>query len=90
MQRDEISERAYWLTRTREVGQLLGEHWERMEILLQRSRGAAPLAVIRPEFLETLAKVRAACRLAILSNELDLFYGNGIFGSTCRSCNILN
>jgi putative hydrolase of the HAD superfamily len=33
--------------------------------------------VIRPEFLETIAIVKAAgAPLAILSNELDLFYGS--------------
>jgi putative hydrolase of the HAD superfamily len=35
-------------------------------------------AVIRPEALATIdAAKRAGCKLAILSNELDLFYGAG-------------
>jgi putative hydrolase of the HAD superfamily len=78
MQADEISERDYWLTRTREVGRLLGEDWDRMETLVQRARGADVDAVIRPEAVAAIEAARAAgCRLAILSNELDLFYGAG-------------
>ncbi|MFM2068643.1 MAG: hypothetical protein RLZZ584_3552 [Pseudomonadota bacterium] len=76
MQAGEISERAYWLTRSREVGHLLGEHWTDMVTLVQRARGADPAAVIRPEAVAAVQAVRAAgLKLAILSNELDLFYG---------------
>jgi putative hydrolase of the HAD superfamily len=76
MQADRISERDYWLTRTREVGRLLGEDWTRMEQFVQRARGADPALVIRPEAIEAIERARAAgCRLALLSNELDLFYG---------------
>jgi putative hydrolase of the HAD superfamily len=76
MQRDEISERDYWMSRTREVGQLLGEEWERMEAFVKRARGADPAATIRPEAVAAVKAAKAAgCRLAILSNELDLFYG---------------
>lgn len=78
MQADEISERDYWMTRTREVGRLLGEDWDRMETFVQRARGADVDAVIRPEAVTAIQTARAAgCRLAILSNELDLFYGAG-------------
>lgn len=83
MQRDEISERDYWLTRTRETGQLLGETWTEMRQLVQRTRGNEVLAVIRPEFLAAIASAKqAGRRLAILSNELDLFYGEG-FRAKC-------
>ena len=76
MQRDEISERDYWLTRTREVAALVGEDWETMETFVKRARGADPSAVIRPEALAAIKAVKdAGFRLAILSNELDLFYG---------------
>ena len=76
MQADAISERDYWLARTREVGAMLGESWDRMEQLVRRARGAEPDAVIRPEARAVIAQVRAmGARLAILSNELDLFYG---------------
>jgi putative hydrolase of the HAD superfamily len=77
-QADRISERDYWLARTREVGRLVGEDWSRMEQFVQRARGADPALVIRPEALDAIARARAAgCRLALLSNELDLFYGAG-------------
>jgi len=76
MRDGQISERDYWLARTREVGRLLGEDWDRMETLVRRARGADPDAVARPETLALMRDARAAgIRLAILSNELDLFYG---------------
>jgi putative hydrolase of the HAD superfamily len=71
-----ITERDYWLVRTREIGALLGEDWERMETFVVRARGADPDAVIRPEAVAAIEAAKAAgCRVAILSNELDLFYG---------------
>lgn len=76
MQADEISERDYWLTRAKETGALVGKSWTKMSDLLIATRGDQPDAVIRPEFLATLARVKAAgVTVAILSNELDLFYG---------------
>ncbi|MBL8325665.1 MAG: HAD-IA family hydrolase [Rubrivivax sp.] len=76
MQADRISERDYWLARTREVGRLVGEDWDRMETFVQRARGADVEAVIRPEAVAAIEAAQAAGRrLAILSNELDLFYG---------------
>lgn len=79
MQAGRISERDYWLVRTREVGALLGERWGRMEQLVQRARGDEPDAVLRPETAALVEAAHAAgCRLAILSNELDLFYGRAL------------
>jgi putative hydrolase of the HAD superfamily len=76
MQAGEISERDYWLARTREVGSLVGEDWQRMETFVQRARGDAPEAAIRPEAEAAIRTAsHAGIRLAILSNELDLFYG---------------
>ncbi|WP_421914130.1 HAD family hydrolase [Mesorhizobium sp.] len=76
MQADEISERDYWRTRTREVGRLVGEDWNDMSTFVQRARGADPRAVVRPEADRAIRAAHAAgIRLAILSNELDLFYG---------------
>lgn len=73
---DRISERDYWMTRTREVGRLLGESWDSMETLVTRARGADPASVIRPQAIAAVKATKAAgCALAILSNELDLFYG---------------
>ncbi|MGN6305064.1 MAG: HAD family hydrolase [Mesorhizobium sp.] len=76
MQADEISERDYWKTRTREVGALVGEDWADMSTFVRRARGAEPEAVVRPEADRAIrAAHEAGIRLAILSNELDLFYG---------------
>lgn len=76
MQAGRISERDYWMARTREVGRLLGEDWTRMEQFVVRARGADPSAVMRPEAMAAVERAAAAgVRLAILSNELDLFYG---------------
>ncbi|TPM35695.1 HAD-IA family hydrolase [Mesorhizobium sp. B2-3-4] len=76
MQANEISERDYWRTRTSEVGRLVGEDWQAMETFVQRARGAEPEKVVRPEADRAIRAIQAAgFRLAILSNELDLFYG---------------
>ncbi len=76
MQAGQITERAYWLERTREVGALIGEHWTEMSQFVRAARGAEPAAIIRPEFHAALAEATAHnIKLAILSNELDLFYG---------------
>ncbi|MER8623588.1 HAD-IA family hydrolase [Mesorhizobium sp. M1143] len=78
MQANDISERDYWRTRTSEVGRLVGEDWEAMETFVQRARGAEPEKIVRPEAVRAIRTVHAAgFRLAILSNELDLFYGAG-------------
>ena len=77
MQADEISERDYWKSRTAEVAKLVGQNWNEMSDFVRAARGADPDAVIRPEFRTTIAACKAAgVRLAILSNELDLFYGS--------------
>jgi putative hydrolase of the HAD superfamily len=76
MQADAISERDYWKARTREVGRLVGEDWSDMSTFVRRARGADPQAVVRPEADRAIRVANAAgIRLAILSNELDLFYG---------------
>jgi putative hydrolase of the HAD superfamily len=76
MQAGDITERDYWLGRAREVGALLGERWSDMATLVRRARGADPRETIRPEAAAAIERARAAgVRLAILSNELDLFYG---------------
>lgn len=76
MQADRISERDYWTIRTAETGRLLGEDWTEIKCFVRRARGAEPQAAIRPE-AERAVRIarRAGARLAILSNELDLFYG---------------
>jgi putative hydrolase of the HAD superfamily len=76
MQAGEMTERDYWSLRMRQTGALVGEVWTEFPQFVGRLRGADPAAVIRPEALDAIARARAmGCRLAILSNELDLFYG---------------
>ncbi|MFN3282046.1 MAG: HAD-IA family hydrolase, partial [Tabrizicola sp.] len=76
MQAGEMTERDYWALRMRETAALAGEAWSEFAQFVGRVRGADPAAVIRPEALAAIARARAAGhRLAILSNELDLFYG---------------
>lgn len=78
MQNGEISERDYWLHRTKEVGLLLGQNWTEMQTLVQKARGNDVEAIIRPEAIQAIQIVKAAgLQLAIISNELDLFYGFG-------------
>ena len=75
-QRQQISERDYWMTRTKEVGNLVGENWTTMMEFVQRARGAEPELVMRPEARHAITRAKAAgFKLAIHSNELDLFYG---------------
>lgn len=76
MQQGEMTEREYWEYRMKETGELVGETWTAFPEFIGRVRGNDPGAVIRPEFLATIKKAKSAGkRLAILSNELDLFYG---------------
>lgn len=76
MQAGAITERDYWHRRTAEVGTLVGQDWTGMSQFVRAARGADPDAVIRPEFRAALATTKAAgLKTAILSNELDLFYG---------------
>ncbi len=76
MQNRKISERDYWMTRTKEVGRLVGENWTDMKTFVQRARGAEAELVLRPEARDAITRAKdAGLRLGILSNELDLFYG---------------
>jgi len=76
MQADEISERDYWRRRTEDVAKLTGQPWTEMSDFVKAARGADPEAVMRPEALAAIERARkAGKKLAILSNELDLFYG---------------
>ncbi|NSY40623.1 HAD-IA family hydrolase [Leisingera sp. ANG59] len=76
MQRDEITEREYWLSRARETGALLGEDWTEMAQFVVRARGKNTEQIIRPEIVPLIGALKAAGKkLAILSNELDLFFG---------------
>jgi putative hydrolase of the HAD superfamily len=76
MQAGEISEREYYLTRAQETGRLVQETWTTLPQFLKRIRGADPGSAIRPEAHAAITTAkRQGVKLAILSNELDLFYG---------------
>lgn len=76
MQAGEISERDYYFTRAQETGRLVGEVWTSLPQFLHRIRGADPQSAIRPEAIAAISAVKkAGAKLAIFSNELDLFYG---------------
>jgi putative hydrolase of the HAD superfamily len=76
MQAGEISERDYWYRRAKETGKLVGEEWNELPQFLKRIRGTDAASAIRPEALSAIAAAkREGAKLAILSNELDLFYG---------------
>jgi len=76
MQRDELSERDYWAQRAQELGQAAGEPGWDMLAMLTRLRHTEPYAVVRPAMRWLVHQARArGCRVGILSNELELFYG---------------
>ena len=76
MQRDEITEREYWITRSKEVGNLLGEDWNHMFDFISRARGNNVEEIIRPEIIQMIKLIKSSGKkIAILSNELDLFFG---------------
>lgn len=78
MQADEITEREYWQQRTREVADLAGASWSEMSQFVGAVRGDDVDAIIRPEVNALVTRAREeGAKLAILSNELDLFYGAG-------------
>lgn len=76
MQAGEITERDYWNLRMRETADLVGADWSTFPDFLAAVRGADRAAIIRPEALAAFKAAKdIGCRLAVLSNELDLFYG---------------
>lgn len=76
MQNEEISEREYYAQRTREVSDLIDAGWTKMSQFIRAARGDDPAAIIRPEAIDAIATAKSQGHLlAILSNELDLFYG---------------
>lgn len=76
MLRGEVTERDYWATRAKELGEAVGEPgWDTLT-MLSRVRHTDPNHTVRPRIAKLMAATRAAgLRLGILSNELELFYG---------------
>ena len=76
MQNNEISERDYWRVRTDEVSTLVKKDWKEISDFVNAARGTKPLDIIRPEAMQIIDfALKKNLKLAILSNELDLFYG---------------
>ncbi len=81
MQNGEISERDYYAQRTLEISELIGAGWTEMSQFIRAARGAEPSAIIRPEALDAIGVAKSqGHKLAILSNEMDLFYGKDFRG----------
>lgn len=76
MQNDQITEREYWARRADELGRACGETGWDMHALLSRVRHTQPNDAIRTEMRDLVrAAFRAGIKVGILSNELELFYG---------------
>ena len=76
MQRDEISERDYWAIRARELGEAVGERDWDVLTMLTRVRQVDPTEVVRPWMRRLIRAARErGIRVAMLTNELELFYG---------------
>lgn len=76
MQRDEISERDYWATRARELGEAVGERDWDVLTMQSRARPVDPNQSVRPAMQRLIRTARErGIRLAVLSNELELFNG---------------
>lgn len=76
MQRDEITEREYWQIRTAEISEMLGANWTAVSELVKGARGKDTLEIVRPEIVPLTKLIKSAGKkIAILSNELDLFFG---------------
>jgi putative hydrolase of the HAD superfamily len=79
MQRDEMTEREYWAMRARELGMAVGESGWDMATMLARLRHTDPNNAVRPEMRRLIRQARAGgIRVAMLSNEFELFYGPGM------------
>jgi len=77
MQRDEITERVYWGTRARQIGELVGhKNWTMLDWLRGMGGETDYAKVLRPQALQTIKMVKAAgFKVGILSNEIELFTG---------------
>jgi putative hydrolase of the HAD superfamily len=72
-----FSERDYWGQRAREVGHLVGEEWAIQEFC-QKHGELSPAVILRPEVLKLISDTkRAGLKFGILTNELELFHGEG-------------
>jgi putative hydrolase of the HAD superfamily len=77
MQEDDITEREYWNTRAKEIGERLGKTGWDMATLLKAIGGEKVYSqVLRPQALKTIERCKkAGKKVGILSNEIELFTG---------------
>lgn len=81
MEAGNISQRDYWLARAKEVGEMIGENWTTMMEFVKRARGSDPMSIMRQPMLDLIQQAhQQGIKTAILSNELDLFFGDDIRG----------
>ncbi|NQY89616.1 MAG: HAD-IA family hydrolase [Colwellia sp.] len=81
MEAGKITQRDYWLARAKEVGELVGENWTTMMDFVKRARGQDPMSIMRQEMVDLIYLAhKSGLKVAILSNELDLFFGDDIRG----------
>lgn len=79
MQAGKMTEREYWTLRMRETAALVGANWSEFAEFVGCLRGDDPNSAIRPEALAAIDRAhQAGIKLAVLSNELDLFYGKAL------------
>lgn len=72
---DRISEREYWARLATFVGGMVGQDWQPLDFL-RAARSPDLNDEIRPEITRLVKAAKAGgARLAVLSNELELFYG---------------
>jgi putative hydrolase of the HAD superfamily len=77
----EFPERDYWGKRARDVGRLIGEEWT-IQDFCKKHGELPPGQLLRPEMLKLIADVkRDGLKFGILSNELELFHGEGWLAS---------
>jgi putative hydrolase of the HAD superfamily len=82
-----VGEREYWAIRAAELSDLVGVPTMSIREVIRRSRSADPDGCLRPEAAALIYTAkRAGRRVAILSNELLLFYGEDLV----RRCSILD
>jgi putative hydrolase of the HAD superfamily len=73
----DFSERDYWGRRAQDVGRLVGEDWGIQDFCLKHNE-LSRAVTLRPEVLALIADVKGAgLKFGILSNELELFHGEG-------------
>jgi putative hydrolase of the HAD superfamily len=77
VQSGKLSERDYWQRRAREVGRLFGEDWS-IQQFCRMHNALSSAVILRPEVVDLIVDVkRAGLKVGILTNELDLFHGEG-------------